>query len=271
MTDPPRLVESCSDDFARTILRSSRDDAGSTKAYQRTLASLGAGVAVELTAVGAANAAVPALLPTAKLGIFGFVKLLGTGAAVGVATVAGLHVVTEPTQTPASAQSAVTQAVLPAPAQPIAAPEAKHSPDSVLPAEPERAPVRSLRGASVPATSPDILAPVPGEASRFGEPDSASPLAPSGTLEREVRALDAVKQALARENARGALSALAAYEREFAGGALVPEARVLRVRALLAAGDREGALHAASQVVEADPHGRHAAVVKALIARSANP
>ena len=270
MTDPSRLVESCSDDFARTILRSSRDDAGSSRAYQRTLASLGAGAAVELAAVGAANAAVPALMPAARIGILGFVKLLGTGAAVGVATVAGLHVATEPTPAPASAQSAVAPALISV-ARPIAAPEAMRSLGPALPAESEGAPVRSSRGAAAPAPPPDDLAPVPGEASRFGEPDKALPLARSSALEREVQALDAAKQALARGNARGALSLLAVYEREFAGGALVPEARVLRVRALLAAGDREAALDAASLVVEADPHGRHAAVVKALLARSSNP
>jgi hypothetical protein len=269
MTDPPRLVESCSDDFARTILRSSRGDAGSSRAYQRTLASLGAGAAVELAAIGAANAAVPALVPAARIGIIGFVKLLGTGAAVGVATVAGLHMATEPTPAPASAQSAVAPALISV-ARSIADPEAS-SRGLALPVEPERALERSPRGALAPTPPPDIVAPLAGEASRFGERDEALPLARTSALEREVQALDAAKQALARGNAGGALSLLAAYEREFSGGALVPEARVLRVRALLAAGDREAALHAASIVVEADPHGRHAAVVKALIARGSNP
>ena len=269
MTDPPRLVQSCSDEFARELLSSSRDDAGSSRAYQRTLSSLGVGAVVELAAESAANAAVTALAPAPKLGFVGFAKLLSAGAAVGIATVAGLHLTTTPSPAPRPAPSVVARDGSPVRARP--APAAARSPAPVVSAERERAPARNLRSTvAPPAVSVDSSPGAPEPASSVAL-DARPPSVVASALEREVQLLDAVKQALRQGDGREALSALGAYEREFARGALAPEARVLRVRALLAAGDREAAEQAARRVLESDPHGRHAAVVRALIARDANP
>jgi hypothetical protein len=271
MTDPPRLIQSCSDDFARAVLSSSRDDAGSSSAYQRTLASLGVGATVELAAEGAANAAVATLAPAAKLGFAGFMKLLSVGAALGVATVAGLELTITPAATPVPVPSASLRDDLPVPVQP-AAQQALRSPAPVLEPAPATAPARSIRStASPPVPSSVDPTPVAAESASSAEFDARPPSVASSALEREVHGLDAVKQALRRGDAREALSALGAYEREFAQGALAPEAQVLRVRTLLAAGDREAAQQAARRVIEADPNGRHAAVVRALLARDANP
>jgi hypothetical protein len=269
MTDPPRLVESCSDELARALLSSSRDDVGSSRAYERTLASLGAGAVVELATAGTANAATLALTPAGKLGVLGVVKLLSVGAALGVATMAALHFTTTAVRAPAPAPSDVFSNE---PALPRAkAAENVTAPAPVLPVEPKRAPARSVRSAAPsppPSASPE---PAPVESFAPVEDVAPPPSAVAGTLEREVKMLDAAKQALARGAAHDALSALGAYEREFERGALAPEAQVLRVRALLAAGDREAASAAARRVIASDPEGRHAVVVRALLERGANP
>jgi hypothetical protein len=84
-------------------------------------------------------------------------------------------------------------------------------------------------------------APAPG-----AEPAPAAPLAPAlepsqpplqrAPLAREIALLDAAEQAERRHDHRAALSSLDEYARAFPGGALMAEAQVLRIAALLGIG-----------------------------------
>jgi TolA-binding protein len=91
------------------------------------------------------------------------------------------------------------------------------------------------------------------------------------TLAEEMRLLDGARHALASGDARSALSNLASYERSFPSGALRPEASVLKVRALLAAGDRTGAEALGQRVIERAPRSEHADAVRAALGIRANP
>jgi hypothetical protein len=88
---------------------------------------------------------------------------------------------------------------------------------------------------------------------------------PSSTLLEEVASLDAARRALARGNAASAVSLLVAHEARFPSGTLTPEARVLRIRALLAAGRRAEAERLASQFLAANPGSPHAARIRSLL------
>jgi hypothetical protein len=120
---------------------------------------------------------------------------------------------------------------------------------------------------------------------RLGAPRDAAPPVPSATtptpasalvpepaasdsLEREVSAVDAARQALARGAAAEAVARLEAYERDFGDGALLPEARVLEVRALLAAGERARARALGERIIAANPSSSHAEVVRRLLSHN---
>jgi TolA-binding protein len=98
----------------------------------------------------------------------------------------------------------------------------------------------------------------------------AAPVPPT-SLAQEMRVLDAARRVLASGDPQSALATLVEYEREFPNGALRPEASVLKVRALLAAGDRAGAEALAQRIIERAPQSEHADAVRAALGARSNP
>jgi outer membrane protein assembly factor BamD (BamD/ComL family) len=97
---------------------------------------------------------------------------------------------------------------------------------------------------------------------------SAAPLkvpAARADVAREVALLDAARVALLQGNARRALDALAGLER-MPVRALLPEATVLRVRALLALDDLKTARQVAARFVATAPGSPQAPVLRGLFA-----
>jgi hypothetical protein len=250
MNDPRRLSEAGADDFEHDLILSARRDGPRPAAVRRTLASIGVAVSLPLGVTTVAEGAVAA--PVVKLGAVVLTKWLATGVALGVATAGGAKV----------AERALTpdEVVVVSPVPKPDTPRAGTSP---------RATVESPSGALAEARR----APAPPAPPITFAPEGARALAPSASasLPEEVRSLDAAQQALSRGDARGALALLDHYETRFASGALMPEARVLTVRALLAAGERTRALSLAKSIMDRDPQGAHAEAVRALIARSRFP
>jgi hypothetical protein len=77
-------------------------------------------------------------------------------------------------------------------------------------------------------------------------------------LAQELRSLDEARSALAQGDAPGALTLLDRHDRTFPTGPLRTEARMLRVEALLARGDRASARRLATDLLARDPSGPHA-------------
>lgn len=94
-----------------------------------------------------------------------------------------------------------------------------------------------------------------------------APSAPRIDVAREVALLDAARQALVEGNAGLALRLLSNLE-QLPGRALVPEATVLRVRALLAQGNGAEAKRVAEQYCVVAPSSPQAGVLRALIANT---
>jgi len=266
MNEPRRWREEGADDFERDLILSARRDQPGPNAFRRTLAALGVGVSLPLGAVGVAQGAI---LAPAKIGGVVLTKWLATGALVGVVTAGGARVAEHalapkvPTVTTTAAVArhgaASTRSALEG-----APTEANAPPVSPEPAEPPP-PVDAKPGAEA---TPTPLATAVAKRSDSAPPSRAfEPLAPpdQAALKREVAAVDAARAALRSGDARGALGLLALYDKGFPGGVLSPEVSVLRVRALLAVGERARAEEIARRVIDADPAGPHADVVRSLL------
>lgn len=227
MDEPKRLFES-GNALERSILRSTRDDMPPEDLERRVLAAMAAGPATPPPEPGR-----PSLLrPRAVV--------------VGMATIA-LGVV-------------VARGVLrsdPPPALP--APSAVTAPPPVPTAEPAREPEAvTLR----PSDLPNAAMP----ASQVPSAVRARPTSPPGaSIDREVELLDAVKTKLSAGETAEASSTLDVYDSEFRDGTLRPEATVLRVRTLLARGDRAAAEKIGEDFLDKHPTGVHAKRIRALL------
>jgi TolA-binding protein len=249
MSDPQRLLAEGANDFERDLLRSWEVEQPSDAARARVLAAAGLGAAV--TAVATATklgaAAGGSIAPKAIVSAGGAVVAKGlavgaVGLAITGATVGYVrHAARVRRNEEAAARAATPENDATKSAQ-IAAPAP--APDGV----PEAVPVAP--------TSPHTR-------NRVTPREHASAV---GALGEQVSALDSARRALASGDAASAIRQLDEYEARFPEGALVEEAEVLRVEALVATGDRGAAERAGQRFLAAHPNSPHATRVRALIA-----
>jgi hypothetical protein len=94
---------------------------------------------------------------------------------------------------------------------------------------------------------------------------------PSGSVALEVAAIERVRSELGRKDGRAALAALGRYASEHPAGVLAHEADVLRVEALLQAGDAPAALELAEQLLLRHGDSPHRARLQALARQASAP
>jgi hypothetical protein len=282
VSEPRRLIEA-DDEFERDLILAAHGDQPSPRALERTLVSIGVGLAV--IPAGAVATAAPGAAVGSKLGLAVLAKWLLGGLALGIVAAGGLQlgslVVAPPTASTGVTRPADTAPVAPrsqdhgAGSSERALPtlDGTPAPPAPLPARPivpnlaatVRAPAEAAHAGAPPERT---LAPVPGSAERSFA--VAAPAQSPTELERETTLLDAARRSLAHGDAKGALAALDGYARAFPRGALRPEASVLQVRALLAAGERSAAEALGRRIIAASPRSEHADAVRAALART-NP
>ena len=90
------------------------------------------------------------------------------------------------------------------------------------------------------------------------------------TVPAELALLDRARVAMDAGDTGRALSLLDGYARRFPRGHMTPEATVLRIEALVQAGDEAGATRLARAFLEGAPDTPYAARFRSLLARS-NP
>jgi TolA-binding protein len=286
VTAPQRLIEA-DDEFERDLIRSAHGDRPSSRALERTLLGLGVQLSTlpSATAASASSATVSGKISGAVLA-----KWLVTGVAIGVAGITGAQAVGHALSAHGKPASLATQRVFVRPnaraavaADPPAAERENRlslapTPSALPPGAPpqtalNRAPEVSAAlaprtpSSGAPERSPGAATLLPAVGSFALEAEHAE----SPRLADEMRLLDAARRVLASGDARRALSTLDNYERAFPSGALRPEASVLKVRALLAAGDRAGAEALGQRVILHAPRSEHADAVRAELARPSNP
>lgn len=276
MTAPRRLIEA-DDEFERELIRSAHADRPQARALERMLLGLG----IEISKLPAAMASAAPASASAKIGGLMFAKYLVAGMAIGLATAAGAQVASRTLDrqdsraekpnhfvggaaSPGSSPPALPDR-LPEPSAASIAPPAL--PVQTAGAHPRATPV----AAALPSVAPEPTA-VDSSPARPDKGSFALEALPSpDNLAEEMRLLDAARTALTHGEAAVALANLARYERSFPSGALAPEASVLKVRALLAAGDRTGAEALGRRVIERAPKSQHADAVRAALGVGTNP
>lgn len=94
---------------------------------------------------------------------------------------------------------------------------------------------------------------------------------PVGSVALEIEALERVRSELARKEGQAALTALRRYASEHPRGALAHEADVLRVEALIQAGEAPAALELAQQLLRGHGDSPHRARLEALARQASAP
>jgi hypothetical protein len=269
-----RLLDTDATEMERTLLDSARDDVPSARARSRTLAAMGVGAGVLAGTSHAAHAATKLVATgavsgaTKGVGAVSAVVLLkwvGTGAIVGSVVAAAVATATTPGlifsghAAPAAGEQTVSVHALST--RPAAAQYGAAGPSVVAPA-PDRATIEASK--HVPVTSPEkgdrpaavvTSPPIP----------AGAPVPAGSSVVAEVASLDRARAALAAGDAREAIARLSAHDVAFPTGALQPEAVVLRVRALVALGERGRAAQVANRFIAVHPESAQAGRLRALI------
>jgi hypothetical protein len=245
----PRLVDDPAvGESTKAIVRSAGDDAPSAEARARAARALGLGVAVGLTTTAASTTASGLswwIVPAIVMG-------LATATGIGVWQHDGTDAVAAPV-----IDVVATGGDDRAPGVDVA----ETQPEAAVTAAPE---ARSRRVIApivepAPAVEPVVPAAAPPAA-------PASPAAPDARrLAAEVALLDRARGELARGAPAASIAILDRHDAEFADGQLHAEAALLRIEAVLRAGDRARAETLAAQFHERFPGSPLARRVRSLI------
>ena len=235
MNDPVRLLASPeATDLEKELLGAWGDEKPSAAARDKTLAALG-------LAGGAAAAAAGSIAPKAIASGWALVaKWIGLGAIVVGATAVGVtrlaHHDAAPTQTVAATPLERHTATPPAPI------------------------------ATTTATTVELPDSPPAQ---HAHAHAAAPVASSIT--QQVAALDRARGALDAGDTSRAVRLVDAYEAEYPSGAFVQEAEVVRIEALVRAGNAAEADRAGKHFLAAYPKSPHDARVRSLLGYAREP
>lgn len=242
MADPTRLVDDPGSPLVHSLLASAEGDAPAADRRAAIGKRLGITAAV-LASSTKASAVTGSAALWWKLGVLGV--LLAGGA--GVAMMRDTSSPTAPTLThvdPPRIVEAPPVAVVEPPVPdpivepPLEVPAIVEPPVEVTPPPPPR----RTRSAKVVVTPPPVVEPGPESAPEQAAPPVATPAPAPAPIDArrlalEVGLLDSARAALRNGDPTAALAILARHDREFADGALVAEAEVIRIEALVDRGD----------------------------------
>jgi len=269
MSTPRRLIDEGSS-LDRALLSAGREEQPSEDLERRVLAAVGAiGAGAAASAGAATGAATAAATPRSLFHLLRSRALLVVATSVTLGVVGGVGFLVASREDANRRPSPAPSLPAPAPGAGVTAEAASDetSRAAVTPASLPDAPAAPASAPSTPsAPSAPTATTVPTVAALAAPTAATAPTTSAGTLEREIALLDTVKSRLDPAGATEALRTLDTYDREFPSGALRPEARVLRIRALLLRGDRAAATALAEQLLASDPSSVHARRVRALLA-----
>ena len=267
MSDPKRLLENWTDDLGRAVLRAAAHDvpplAAKERAKAAAIAALSPAAAAVTTATGTTAVATSAI---------GLTKVLAFVGVSGVAILAGtvyLESVEKPLATTASSTmqaSAAPERASSAPRDSVEVPALPPSPSPQAPSASSvvAAPPTSATNATVVPAPPAAALPPTAPAPR-GSIDRESALA------AELASLDRARSALAQGQASQALALLDDHAVHFPRGVLATEATVLRIEALVRAGDRASAVALAHRFLAANAASPYAPRVRSLVGEPTAP
>jgi hypothetical protein len=247
MNDPRRLKDEGTP-LERSLLRDARDRRAPAQSRERALLALGLATAATSASIAGSSGAVAAV-KGARLVVI--VKWLGIGAVAGVTTLVGGRALRENSRAPAKAVEA---------AQDPAAPVPSNAPGAL--AQPDPTPAADLPPRDIGKSAP---------VAKIARPKPVASASRASSLGPEIAIIDAARTALSQRQPESALSLLDRYEAEFPRGGLALEASYLRVQALLALGDRDGANRFATRVLAAHPESVYAKRIRELLGSRSSP
>jgi len=249
MRNPERCDDPALEEVERMLLKAGRAGAPAGS-KQRALAAMTGAVAASTIAGGqaaAASLAVKSVLLSSKW--LAVASLTSVVAVSGTLAVQHLH----PTPVTASAPAgSASSARVPARDVSLRGPEIPPAPAATFVATP------SAPSVAVPSAPASPAVESAGPVVR-----ATAPTAPS--LAMELSTLDQARAAVADGEPARALSILDEYSAQFPRGAMGPEAAVLRVEALLSAGDRAAAERVARAFLQNNPTSPYGPRVKSLL------
>lgn len=267
MADPQRLVDDPdASSLGRTLLASASADAP-TEEHRAAIAKR-LGIAAILVGTGSqVGAGAAAATAWWKAGVV--VAVLGAAITAGVVLTRS----PEPAAPPERVVEAPARVVEPAPrpAPPPAAiepPPAAIAPAVPAPEAPRRAAPRPAPQRR-PAPAAREVAPEPAEITQ-APPAVVAPapvVVDARRLAAEVAVLDRARAALRRGDASATLSLLDQHEREFADGALLAEAELVRIETLIVSGDAATARVRSRAFLTKFPQSPHAKRLRSLVDR----
>ncbi len=268
MRDPDRLLESSESEVARLLLRAGRERAPKGAKRRALAAATGVIAASTLSAGNAAGAAGAAVTgkATATATTLLSLKWIVVVSVASVGMVAGTVAV----GSARTARSASAPSGIAAPARPYV-PSARAALSPATPVAPP--PVATTDPASAPPVVATVAAPpspAPALAGRATTPSGKATVATGSTSAAELVLLDQARSAIdAGDPARG-LALLDTYASRFPHGVMAPEASVLRIEALVNAGNPSAAKREGEAFLRANPTSPYAARVGSLLGTS-NP
>lgn len=257
MSEMRRLSEEGASDLELDLLRSAKHDAPLPGARRRTMVALGVGGGLLATTTASATS-------MAGIGLMKWLGIVAVASAAVAGSVAGVQAVSAPAAGPAAVGGAA-RATLAVEAVVVerARAEVAVAEQAAVDAAADATPPQTIAMDSLP-TAPTDSAPV--EAAGAGKGAAAAGTA-APSLADEVAALDRASQAMASDP-KAALKQLEAHDKRFAGGALGPEAMVLRIEALARSGDAAGATALANQFFAKHPDSPLRGRVQSVVARA---
>jgi hypothetical protein len=296
MTTTPlrRLLDEGEDDFAcQLLLAAEAEDVPSPEVRKRTMRALklgGSTAALALTWKWLSTSAWKWGVSWAWKGVA--VAVVASGTAMAVDKISEPAVPAPPLDPTAQTSPRVTSPTTAAPKTRIAPPmataaEAEPAPtvDDEVEPPPSPRPQKDLTPPPTATTQPRVVpAPVPVAAPPTpidtSPTPSASPSPPPTTettplpprgLAGELAFLDEARKALAARDPRRALARLDAYDAAYPRGALSQEATILRIEALMAAGDTSRARELGHRFLEAHPNAVQGGRVRTLLHETPAP
>jgi hypothetical protein len=260
MTDPKRLSLEPESPFEAALLGSARRHPPSGAKERALVVASAAGIASTLGAAGAAAEGTAAMV--VKSGSVAALKWMGVLAVAGAGAVAGTTAVAvvrghdkgasraSLAAPPAASRPSLLTAPAPFPRLPIASPIEATPPDPIPPPE-------APRTLPEPAPAAPAIAPHKSNEGR-------------STLPAELTLLGRAQDAMRAGDAAHALSLLDGYAARFPRGDMVEEATVMRIEALVRAGERSRAQRLADSFLARMSESAYATRVRSLLAAS-NP
>jgi hypothetical protein len=251
--DPERLSIDSDSELERLLLRSGRAPAPSGSRQRALLAASAVLVTAGLSAGGAAAGTVAAkagsVLSLKWLAVLG---VAGLGAMTVAVALKGDLLSSAPARRAEGSVTTVTTAARPAlaPTTPTTQPPVTDETSTVI--------------ASVSSGAPRP------SAARVSEPVAEPTASAESSVHAELGTLEQARGALSAGDPARALSILDAYSTRYPRGSMGPEATVLRVEALVRAGDPSAAARVGNAFLAGNPHSPYAERIRSLLGAS-NP